>query len=102
MDIAIVGVVALIITDGKNMEKIRIALGSVGATVLLAKNAQSILEGKTYSDHRVETAAKIAAEKDASYIDDVRSSAKYREKITTIAVQIAVKEAWNMAKGGKR
>ena len=102
MDIAIVGVVVLIIPDGNNIKKIRIALGSVGATVLLAKNAQSILEGKSYSNHRVETAANFAAEKDASYIDDVRSSAKYREQITTIAVQKAIKEAWNMAKGEKK
>ena len=75
MDIAIVGAAAFIMPDVDKISKIRIALGSVGATVVLAENAQKILEGKAFSPHLIETAAKTAAEKDASYIDDVRASA---------------------------
>jgi carbon-monoxide dehydrogenase medium subunit len=101
MDIAIVGVAAFITPDVDKIAKIRIALGSVGATVLLAENAQKILDGKAFSSHLVETAAKTAAENDASYIDDVRASAVYRKKITQIAVKKAVTEAWASAKGGK-
>jgi len=102
MDIAIVGVAVLLIPDNDRIRKIRIALGSVGATVLLAENAQRIMEGQIFASHLVETAAKLAAEKDASYIDDVRSSAAYRKIITENAVIKAVKEAWAMAKGGKK
>jgi carbon-monoxide dehydrogenase medium subunit len=102
MDIAIVGVAVLLIPDGDRIRKIRIALGSVGATVMLAENAQRVMEGQIYASHLVETAAKLAAEKDASYIDDVRSSAAYRKIITEKAVIKALKEAWAMAKGGEK
>jgi CO/xanthine dehydrogenase FAD-binding subunit len=101
MDIAIVGAAAFIEPEADRVGKIRIALGSVGATVLLAENARKILEGKAFSSHLVETAAKAASEKDASYIDDVRASAAYRKKITRIAVKKAVTDAWASAKGGK-
>ncbi len=101
MDIAIVGAAVFIAPDVDKVAKIRIALGSVGATVLLAENAQELLEGKAFSPHLAETAAKTAAEKDASYIDDVRASAAYRKKITQVAVKKAITEAWASAKGGK-
>jgi carbon-monoxide dehydrogenase medium subunit len=101
MDIAIVGAAAFIMPEVDKIAKIRIALGSVGATVLLAENAQKILEGKAFSVHLAESAAKAAAEKDASYIDDVRASAAYRKKITQVAVKKAVSEAWASARGGK-
>jgi CO/xanthine dehydrogenase FAD-binding subunit len=100
MDIAIVGAAVLVLREGSTMKKVRIALGSVGATVVLAVNAQKVLEGQGFDDSRVETAAKLAAEKDASYIDDVRASASYRGIIAEYAVRKAVTEAWNMAKGG--
>jgi carbon-monoxide dehydrogenase medium subunit len=102
MDIAIVGVAVLVIPEGDVVKKIRIALGSVGATVLPAENARKVMEGQSFSPHRVQTAARIAAEKDASYIDDVRSSAAYRKIITEKAVVRAVTEAWAMARGGKK
>ena len=101
MDIAIVGAAALIIPDANKVGKIRVALGSVGATVLLAEDARKILEGRMFSSRLAESAGKAAAEKDASYIDDVRASAAYRKKITRIAVKKAVLDAWSMAKGGK-
>jgi carbon-monoxide dehydrogenase medium subunit len=102
MDIAIVGVAVLIVPDGDTVKKVRVALGSVGATVLLAERAQQVMDGKVFSVHLVETAARLAAERDASYIDDVRSSAAYRRTIAEVAVKKATLEAWSMAKGGKK
>jgi CO/xanthine dehydrogenase FAD-binding subunit len=102
MDIAIVGVAVFVIADGETVKKVRIALGSVGATVVLAERAQQVMEGKVFSPHLVETAGRLAAEKDASYIDDVRSSAAYRRTITEVAVKKAAFDAWSMAKGGRR
>jgi CO/xanthine dehydrogenase FAD-binding subunit len=102
MDIAIVGAVAVLIREDQVMKKVRIALGSVGATVILAKSAQQVLEGKPFNLSRTATAAKLAAEKDASYIDDVRASAAYRAVITEYAVKKAVTEAWVLAKGGQK
>jgi CO/xanthine dehydrogenase FAD-binding subunit len=102
MDIAIVGVAVLVVPDGETVAKVRIALGSVGATVVIAERAQQVLGGKIFSAHLVETAARLAAEADASYIDDVRSSASYRRTITEAAVKKAVLSAWGMAKGGRK
>ena len=99
MDIAIVGVAAFVVPEGDFVKKVRIALGSVGATVFLAEGAQKIMEGKLFADHLVESAARLVAEKEASYIDDVRSSAAYRRRITESGVRRALHEAWNMAKG---
>jgi CO/xanthine dehydrogenase FAD-binding subunit len=99
MDIAIVGAAAIIVPERNSIKRVRIALGSVGATVVLAESAQGILEGKAFTPHIVETAAEAAAERDASYIDDVRSSAAYRKIITRVAVRRALQEAWANAKG---
>ncbi|MEW6081091.1 MAG: xanthine dehydrogenase family protein subunit M [Bacillota bacterium] len=100
MDIAIVGVAVLMIPEGKRVKKARIALSSVGPTILLAKKAQSILEGNLFSLELAKAAAKSAQE-EASYIDDVRSSAAYRRKVTPIVVKAAIVEAWAMAGGGE-
>ena len=100
MDIAIVGAAVLVVPDGETVKRVRIALGSVGATVVLAERAQQVMDGKVFSPHLIETAAKLAAETDASYIDDVRSSAAYRRTITEVAVKKALLSAWSMAKGG--
>jgi carbon-monoxide dehydrogenase medium subunit len=102
MDIAIVGAAALVVREGSTLKKVRIALGSVGATVVLAESAQGVLEGLGFDESRIATAAALAAERDASYIDDVRASASYRAVITEYAVRKAVTEAWNMAKGGRK
>jgi carbon-monoxide dehydrogenase medium subunit len=101
MDIAVVGAAVLVVPEGDEVKKIRIALGSVGATTVLAENAQNIVEGKKFSDHFVESAAQAAAQKDASYIDDVRASAAYRKRITSVIVRRAINQAWAMAKGGR-
>ena len=98
MDIAIVGVAVLIVPKGEQIEDVRIALASVGPSVVIAQEAQNVLKGKKY-DHRVLTkAGQVAADKDASYIDDVRASASYRKRITKILVRQALVEAWVMAK----
>jgi len=101
MDIAIVGAAVLVQPDGNKVKKIRIALGSVGPTTLVAQNAQGVIEGKGFSAGLAEEAGKVAAEKDASYIDDVRSSAAYRRTVTSVVVRRAINEAWALAKGGK-
>jgi CO/xanthine dehydrogenase FAD-binding subunit len=101
MDIAIVGAAVLLQPDGNRIRKIRIALGSVGPTTLVARNAQEVIEGKAYSAGLAEEAGNAAAERDASYIDDVRSSASYRRTVTPVVVRRAIEQAWAMAKGGK-
>ncbi len=100
MDIAIVGAAVFLIPEGSVVKKIRIALGSVGPRTILAENAQKAIEGKSYSSGLVEEAARAAAEKDASYIDDVRSTGGYRRTITAVLVRRAIEAAW--AKGKAR
>lgn len=94
MDIAVVGVAVLLEPDGGSIKRARIGLGSVGPRPVIAKNAQRALEGREFSDDVVAAAAKIAQEKDASYIDDVRASAAHRREITPHLVADIVKDAW--------
>jgi aerobic carbon-monoxide dehydrogenase medium subunit len=104
MDIAIVGVAIFIVPKGDEIEDVRIALGSVGPTVILAHAAQQVLKGKKFDQNVLTEAAQVAADQDASYIDDVRSSATYRKQMTSVLVRKAIVEAWVMAKakgGGK-
>lgn len=98
MDIAIVGVAVLIVPKGDQIEDVRIALASVGPSVVLAQEAQMVLKGKKYDQKVLTKAAQVAADKDASYIDDVRASASYRKRITKVLVNKALMEAWIMAK----
>jgi carbon-monoxide dehydrogenase medium subunit len=98
MDIAIVGVAVLIVPKGDQIEDVRIALASVGPSVVLAQEAQNVLKGKKYDQKVLTKAAQVAADKDASYIDDVRASASYRKRITRVLVNKALMEAWIMAK----
>jgi CO/xanthine dehydrogenase FAD-binding subunit len=100
MDIAVVGVGVLIIPEGKKIKSVRIALSSVGPKTLCALKAQKVFEGNEYSLELVEEAAK-AAQEEASYIDDVRSSADYRRKMTYVLVKNMIVEAWGKSQGGK-
>ncbi len=93
MDIAIVGVAVAIVREGNKVADIRISLAAVGPTPLLAKNAEAILTGNQYSEELVEKAA-VAAQTEASYIDDVRASADYRRRVTATLVKNAIAEAW--------
>jgi carbon-monoxide dehydrogenase medium subunit len=78
MDIAVAGVGALIVSDGRGRcKEARIALGAVAPTPVRAREAESFLAGKALNDANIERASE-EAKKAAKPISDIRSSAEYR------------------------
>jgi carbon-monoxide dehydrogenase medium subunit len=100
-DISIVGAGALIgIDESGTIQKVRIALASVGPTVVSCDNTSSLLEGFRPSQKLFEEAA-MRCVQECSPIDDQRASAWYRRKIVSETVQKALEAAYkNHEKGG--
>jgi len=90
-DLAIVGVAAMVVTDGEVIKDVKICLGAVAPTPVRAKKAEEILKGKKPDDDLLE-ACSGAALLESSPIDDVRSSAAYREKLIKVLVKRAIKK----------
>lgn len=91
-DLAIVGVAALVVMDGDVVKEVKIALGAAAPVPLRAIEAEKILRGKKLKEKLLEEAGQVAA-KQASPIDDIRSSAEYRTKLVLTLVKRAIKEA---------
>lgn len=66
-------------------QKVRIALGAVAPTPLLAVKASGVLEGQPLNEELIEAAAKTAAE-ETRPIDDPRASAWYRKRVVKAMV----------------
>jgi carbon-monoxide dehydrogenase medium subunit len=74
--------------SGGNFGTVRLALGSVGPTVIVSKAAAS-LEGKPADEETVKAAcAKVAEE--IKPIDDIRSTAWYRKEIVPVIAKRAI------------
>jgi CO/xanthine dehydrogenase FAD-binding subunit len=67
--------------DGGQCRGVRIALGAVAPTPMLATQATDILEGKKLDGKVIEDAAKSAADA-TNPIDDVRGTSWYRRRAT--------------------
>jgi len=98
LEISNVGVavwVALENPDGP-VSDIRVALGAVGPTPILAESVKKVLIGKKADDANIKQAAK-AARDDARPIDDHRGSAWYRsmmvELVTDRLIRLAVRRS---------
>ena len=94
MDLATVGVAALVITEDGLCQDIRIALGAVAPTPIRAKRAEGILRGQGFSDELIEKTAQTAAE-ESRPIDDHRASAEYRRWMVQAMVSRAIKLAFS-------
>ena len=98
-DLAKVSVAVRVVKRDDTVVDVRIALGSVGPTVLRAKAASASLAGKAFSEEIVLDAARLAAG-EITPIDDVRSTAAYRRKAAMAITFDALQEAWNRAEHG--
>lgn len=67
--------------DGGRIASARIGLGAVAPTVQPARATEAALVGATLSDAGLEAAAMAAMRQDATPIDDVRSTARYRANV---------------------
>jgi carbon-monoxide dehydrogenase medium subunit len=92
MDLATVGVAALVMSEDGLCSDIRIALGAVAPTPIRAKRAEEVLRGKRFSDELIERTAQIAAE-ESRPIDDHRASADYRRGMVQTLVRRAITQA---------
>ncbi len=91
MDLAVVGVAALVEADGGNFKDARIGLGAVAPTPLRALKAESVLVGNSINAKAIQEAARLAAQ-EASPIDDHRASAEYRRLMVEVLVKRALEQ----------
>ncbi len=100
LDISVVGVAALIELDGKDgvVKNVRVSMGAVGPTPILAKSVGDILAGKTITSELLNKAAKACAN-DATPIDDHRGSAEYRNEMVEALAFRVLKTAYDRAGG---
>jgi len=89
MDLAVVGVAALVALEGGRCVEARIALGAVAPTPRRAPAAEEILRGREPTAVRIEDAARAAAEL-ASPISDLRGTAKYRRQMVHVLTRRAL------------
>ena len=92
MDLATVGVAALVIRENRFCKDMRIGLGAVAPTPIRAKKAEGILRGQQFSDELIERTAQTAAE-ESRPIDDHRASADYRRWMVQALVRRAITQA---------
>src|SRR3990170_2353050 len=79
--------------DGANgWKELRIALGAVAPTPIRARNAEERLKGQPLEPKLVDEAARIAADKDAQPISDIRGSADYRREMVYVLVKRALEQ----------
>ncbi len=98
MDIAVVGVAAMLTLDGNGrITKARIALGAVAPTPLRAYKAETDLIGETPSEDLFNHAAHVAMDA-AAPIDDLRASAEYRRHLVQVLTKRALHQALVHAK----
>jgi len=98
-DLAKVSVAVRLVRDGDKIISARIALGSVGPTVIRAKKASSMLSDRPFSKDLIMNAARMVAD-EITPIDDIRSTADYREKAAMALVHDALSAAWERASTG--
>lgn len=92
IDLAIVGVAAMITMDGRVCRDARVALGAVAPTPIRARKAEEVLEGKEINDDLINQASQAASD-EACPISDVRASAEYRTEMVKVFTKRAVKQA---------
>ena len=92
MDIAVVGVAALIAfaDDERTCREARIALGAVAPTPLRARQAERVLTGQELTDAAIAQVAEAARES-AKPIDDVRASAWFRLELVAALTERALR-----------
>jgi carbon-monoxide dehydrogenase medium subunit len=87
MAIAVVSAAVQVTLDEDScFEDVRIALGAVAPTPVRAYEAEEMLRGERLDAQLIEEVTPIACGA-ASCIDDVRSSAAYRERVTDVLVR---------------
>ncbi len=87
-DIAIVSAAIFAVPDDSahNWKEVCIALGAVAPTPIRARHAEEALKGQPMGAKTTKDASRLAAEKDAQPITDIRGSADYRRAMVEVLV----------------
>lgn len=93
-DICIASVGLFAVPDASRMiwKEARIALGAVAPTPIRARHAEEALRGQLIGGKAGADAARLAAEKDARPISDIRGSARYRSAMVRLLVERALEQ----------
>ena len=92
IDLAIVGVAAILTMDDGQCQDAKIVLGAVAPIPMRAAEAEKVLRGEKIGDALIEEASQ-AALNECCPITDVRASAEYRREIVRVFIRRALKEA---------
>jgi CO/xanthine dehydrogenase FAD-binding subunit len=92
MDLAVVGVAAVVIVEDQICSDIRIALGAVAPTPIRARRAESVARGQKLNDEVIAKAARVASE-ECRPISDHRASAEYRCNMVEVLTRRAIKHS---------
>ena len=92
MDLAVVGVAAVVRKDNGAFGDTRIGLGAVAPTPMRAMKAETKAQGETVSEKVILAAAKVAAQ-ESKPINDHRASAEYRRMMVEVLVNRAIQQA---------
>ena len=84
--ISLVNMAVLLGLDERKITSASITLGAVAPTIIHASSAEDFLVGKELSEDIIDQAADLARQA-ARPIDDIRSSADYRQEITRVLVK---------------
>ncbi len=92
MDLAIVGVAAVIALEGGICADARIAVGAVATTPIRVPRAEKSLVGKELTEGAIEQAAQLAMDS-CNPISDIRASKEYRSAMVRVFTKRAIKKA---------
>jgi carbon-monoxide dehydrogenase medium subunit len=92
MDLAVVGVAAVVRKDRGTFGDVRIGLGAVAPTPMRAVKAEQRLRGEAISEESILAASTLAA-RECEPIDDHRASAAYRRMMVEVLVKRAIQQA---------
>jgi len=94
LDLAKINAAACFQLSGKKFTKARLAIGAVAPTTIRLKKTETVIEGKEIDDTVLAEIEK-AISSEISPIDDVRSTAEYRQKVSGPLVKRVIQAACN-------
>lgn len=97
MDIAVVGVAAVLTMTGEGIQRARLALGAVAPIPMRAPKAEEALEGKPAAEETFSRATELATG-ECSPISDVRGSVEFRRHIVRVTTERMLRAAAERAR----
>jgi len=95
--LAVVGVAASVVTEGKLVRGARIVLGAVAPTPIRARNEEELLVGVEATEEILEEAGRAAA-LECKPISDIRGSEEYRRDMVRVFTKRALRQALHIQK----